>query len=58
MPKFIIIWNTGYGDDAEVVEAEGQEEADKEAYERWREVARGCGGLRRLFGTSVHCRTG
>ncbi len=37
MPKFIIIWNIGYGDSAEVVEAEHQEAAEGEAYEKWHE---------------------
>ncbi len=39
MPKFIIIWNTGYGDSAEVVEVVTQEVANMEAYEQWREEA-------------------
>jgi len=37
--KYIIQWNTGYGDDHEVIEAENQEEADKIAYEAWHEEA-------------------
>ncbi len=39
MEKFIIIWNTGYGDNAEVFEAETLEEAQAAAYEAWREDA-------------------
>lgn len=39
MPKFIVIWNCGYGDEVEVVEAESADEANMEAYERWREEA-------------------
>jgi hypothetical protein len=35
--KWIIIWDAGYGRNYEVVEAETQEEADKAAYEAWRE---------------------
>ncbi len=43
MKKFIIIWNIGYGDNAEVIaeviEAEDQTAADNAAYEVWREDA-------------------
>lgn len=37
MPKYIIKWNTGYGDEFEVEEADSQEEAQKMAYDKWRE---------------------
>jgi len=37
MPEYLIRWNTGYGNMHEVVEAESQEEANKIAYEIWRE---------------------
>ena len=37
--KWIITWNAGYGTSAEVVEAETEEKAMEEAYERWREEA-------------------
>ena len=33
MPKFIIVWNIGYGDSAEVVNAETAREAENMAYE-------------------------
>jgi hypothetical protein len=39
MKKYIIIWDAGFGEEADVVEAISQEEALKEAYERWREDA-------------------
>ena len=39
MKKYIIIWDAGFGDEAKVVDAESQEEAQKEAYEQWREDA-------------------
>ena len=35
--KFIIKWNAGYGDNYDVIEAKNQEEAQKAAYEEWRE---------------------
>ena len=41
MGKYIIRWNTGYGDSAEVVEAENIDEAYKIAYEQWRDEAEG-----------------
>lgn len=37
MEKYIIIWDIGYGDNAEIIEAENQDEANKSAYESWRE---------------------
>jgi hypothetical protein len=37
MPKFIIRWNTGYGDSCEVIEADTFEEAEIKAYDSWRE---------------------
>lgn len=36
MPKFIIKWNVGYGDDYKVVEANDEEEANTLAYDKWR----------------------
>lgn len=39
MPKFIITWNAGYGECAEIVEAKNQDEADSAAYNSWREAA-------------------
>ena len=39
MEKFIIIWNAGYGDNAETIEAENQDIANDIAYENWREDA-------------------
>lgn len=39
MPKYLITWNIGYGDNTEVIEAASEEKAQKEAYERWREDA-------------------
>lgn len=39
MKKYIISWNVGYGDSYEVVEAENMEEANKMAYEAWRDEA-------------------
>ena len=33
MPKFIAIWNAGYGESSEVVEAASREEAIEIAYE-------------------------
>ncbi len=37
--KYIATWNVGYGDMHEVFEAGSQEEADKYAYELWRDDA-------------------
>jgi len=37
MPKYIISWNAGYGKDYDTVEAETEEKACEEAYERWKE---------------------
>ena len=37
MPKFIISWDAGYGTEYDVVECESENNAIKEAYERWRE---------------------
>jgi len=39
MKEFIIMWNAGYGEDAELVMAESLEEAQRLAYEAWREEA-------------------
>jgi len=37
--KYIIKWNTGFDESAEVIEANNEEEANKIAYEAWREEA-------------------
>jgi len=39
MEKFIIIWDAGYGESADIIEAESAEEANRAAYEAWREDA-------------------
>ena len=39
MMKYIIRWNTGYGDNFEVIEAESMELAERESYESWRDDA-------------------
>lgn len=39
MPKYLITWNSGYGENWEVQEHETQEKANEAAYERWREDA-------------------
>jgi hypothetical protein len=39
MPKYLITWNCGYGENWEVQEHETQEAANAAAYERWREDA-------------------
>lgn len=33
--RFIIIWDAGYGEMADVIEANSQEEADDRAYAAW-----------------------
>lgn len=37
--KYIIYWDAGYGQVADVVEADSKEEASKMSYEAWREDA-------------------
>jgi len=37
--KFIIKWNTGYGDSYDVIEADNEELAERAAYEAWRDEA-------------------
>jgi len=38
--RFVIRWELGnYGDNYEIVEAENHDEAEKMAYEKWREEA-------------------
>ena len=39
MRKFIITWSAGYGESHQVIEADTQDIANEEAYERWREEA-------------------
>jgi hypothetical protein len=38
MPKFLIVYNIGYGEMADVIEAKDQAAADKEAYEAFRDA--------------------
>ena len=35
--KYIVMWNSGYGDNHEVINADSQEEAEEYAYEAWHE---------------------
>lgn len=37
MPKFIIKWDIGYGENAEVIEASNEADAEMAAYERAKE---------------------
>jgi hypothetical protein len=37
--KFIIMWNVGYGNTYDVVDVKDKEEAEREAYESWKEDA-------------------
>lgn len=37
MPKFIVRWNAGYGDEYEEVEAENEDAATKLAYANWKD---------------------
>ena len=37
MEKYLIQWNAGYGENAEVVEAKNQEEAETAAHDAWHE---------------------
>ncbi len=39
MPRYIIIWDAGYGEMADDIEAKNHEEAVKCAYEAWQESA-------------------
>jgi hypothetical protein len=39
MTKFVITWNTGYGESFQVIDADTQEEAAWEAYQMWRDEA-------------------
>lgn len=39
MPRFIISFNAGYGEDHEIIEAESQDTAEQSAYEAWRQAA-------------------
>jgi hypothetical protein len=39
VPKFIITWDTRFGPSSEVIEAADQEQANKFAYEAWRQQA-------------------
>jgi len=39
MAKWMINWDCGYGPSYEVVEADSRDEAEKIAYESWREDA-------------------
>lgn len=37
--KYIITWDIGFGENAEIVEAKDKKEARKIAYDRWRDDA-------------------
>ena len=39
MAKFVIMYNYGYGDEAEVIEADSLEDAENLAYEAWKDGA-------------------
>ena len=39
--RWIIKWNAGYGQSAEIVEADSHDDAQDMAYELWREEAEG-----------------
>ncbi len=38
MPKFLIVYDAGFGEEADVIEAEDQRQADDAAYEMWRDI--------------------
>jgi hypothetical protein len=37
--KYLITWNAGYGDTYDIVEAKDLDDADKMAYEEWKDEA-------------------
>ena len=39
MARYIISWNVGFGDEADEVDCQSQEEAEEAAYEAWKEAA-------------------
>ena len=39
MKEYVIVWDAGYGQSVEVVQAENLKEAEEQAYECWREEA-------------------
>lgn len=39
MPKFIINWDSGYGESHDVIEADTLDEANAIAYDQWRDEA-------------------
>lgn len=39
MAKYLITWNSGYGEESDLFEADSEEEASDEACRRWREAA-------------------
>ena len=41
MKKYRIIWNYGFGEEEDIIEAETLEDAENEAYENWLEGAAG-----------------
>ena len=41
MEKYVIIWNAGYGDSAEIIECASKDDALEEAYQMWKEEAEG-----------------
>ena len=51
MAKFLIVWNTKYGDSAEVIEAKVYAEANAAAYEAWREDAENSAAYKALLYT-------
>lgn len=36
MPEYIIQWDTGYGDEYDIVEAKNEDKAERMAYIRWK----------------------
>lgn len=55
MPKFIIRWNTGYGDSHEVVEADDDDHAQELAYQAWREAAENGADYGTMEYTEANC---
>lgn len=39
MPKYLIVYDAGYGEMADVIEADNQEEATECAYSEWQQAA-------------------
>lgn len=55
MPKFIIRWNVGYGDNLEVVDANSETEARNLAYQSWREESENSADYGTLPYTQDNC---